>query len=178
MERERIERLAMDSAVGELNEDAEVLLRAYLAEHPEANQWAQDIVRICQKTKAAIDAKTRAAGAGVEVTAVKTRPLLAAKWLSVARWAAVVVFAAFIGVGLGRWSKSPALPDKPERVAVSPGPIAKRPGYTPTDSGESFWRAKAIAALRPRRHQTHKGDTQYGNLWERYGQYIKEKYYE
>ena len=46
MEREAIERLAMDSAAGELNQDAEALLRTYLAEHPQANEWAEDMLQI------------------------------------------------------------------------------------------------------------------------------------
>ena len=57
MEREAIERLTIDSAAGELNEDAEALLRTYLAEYPQANKWAEDILQIYYRTEAAIKTK-------------------------------------------------------------------------------------------------------------------------
>ncbi|MHC4169718.1 MAG: hypothetical protein ACYSWQ_22455, partial [Planctomycetota bacterium] len=64
MERDAIERLAIDSASGELNDDAETLLREYLAGHAEANRWAEEVQWLCEKTEAAIHAKTKNAGAG------------------------------------------------------------------------------------------------------------------
>ena len=57
MKRERIERLAIDCAARELNEDSEVLFKTYLTEHPDANKWALDIWDIYEKTKEAIDAE-------------------------------------------------------------------------------------------------------------------------
>ena len=55
MEREIIERLAVDLAAGELNEDVEALFRSYLAEHSEADKWAQDMLQVYEKTETAIE---------------------------------------------------------------------------------------------------------------------------
>lgn len=178
MEREIIERLAIDSASGELNEDAEVLLEAYFAEHPEANRWSEDMLRIYEKTEATINAKTSGAEAGIGRAAAGTNLLSQVSWLAVGRWAAVLFLAAFIGVGLGRWSKSEPITGKSGSVTVSPSLMVKRPGYAVEDTLGSFWRAKAIASLKPRPYRGHKAYMQFGGLWERYRQYIKEKNYE
>ena len=178
MEREIIERLAIDSAAGELNEDAEALLEAYLAEHPEANQWTEDMLRIYQKTEATINAKTRSADAGVGIEVAEAKSVLQVNWLAVGRWAAVVFLAAFIGVGLGRWSKSEPITGKSGSATVLPSLMVKWPGYAVEDTARSFWRAKAIASLKPRPYRGHKAYMQFGGLWERYRQYIKEKSYE
>ena len=61
MERETIERLAMDLALGELNEDATTLFEAYLAEHTEAKRWAEPMTQTCIRTREAIMQKTQAA---------------------------------------------------------------------------------------------------------------------
>ena len=58
MEREAIEKLAMDSAAGQLNEDAETLLKEYLAEHPEAKKWFQDMQEIYANIQVAFNEKT------------------------------------------------------------------------------------------------------------------------
>jgi hypothetical protein len=105
------------------------------------------------------------------------RMLITGRFSGVA--AAAIVFLAFlIGVGTGRWSKSGAIPAKSQSIDVSNLPRVKRVAYAVEDAEESFWRAKAIASLRPK---PYRGPKTYENkigLWESYGKYMKEKYYE
>ena len=75
MRREIIERLAIDSAAGELNEDMEALFRAYLAEHSEAKKWAEDLSDVFEKTEAAIAAKIEPAGAESNHVAIKIKQI-------------------------------------------------------------------------------------------------------
>jgi len=63
MEREIIERLTMDSASGELNEDAKVLLQTYLAEHSQENLWAEDMFKLYETANAAVKIKTNQSNA-------------------------------------------------------------------------------------------------------------------
>ena len=52
---EQIERLAMDSAAEQLNEDVEALLQEYLTEHSEANKLFLDMQEIYENTKVAFN---------------------------------------------------------------------------------------------------------------------------
>jgi hypothetical protein len=103
MKREVIERLAIDSAAGELNEDIQALFDAYLIEHPQAGQWAEDIAGVYKETATVIDAKTSAAVAGSAMPCIKAQPLLRAKWWSFGRAAAALIVGALIGFAGGRW---------------------------------------------------------------------------
>ncbi|MHC4499385.1 MAG: hypothetical protein ACYS9T_10485 [Planctomycetota bacterium] len=175
MEREMIERLAMDLAAGELNEDAEALLRTYLTEHPESNPWAQDIFRTYQKTRAAIDAKVKDtdAGSGAPTGA---RPLSTVKWRLVAGWAAVVVFAVGVGFAVGRWSL----------VSKTSKPVAAKSTLRPVASQNlldlkakyegSFWADKIISSLEPKPHPRHKENNWRGTFWSSLRPYMKEKH--
>jgi hypothetical protein len=174
MERDIVERLAMDSASGELSEDMEAIFKEYLAEHPDENKWAEDMMRICQATQMTVDAKTnRAAIADVDI-----KPRLMVRLLPIARWAAVVIFAAFIGIAAGRWSKSPVISERPAHITAFSDLTVERPGLDLEGVGESFWQRKALAMLTSPSSQIH-GDYVTGpKLWERYRQFIKEKNYE
>ncbi len=179
MERDAIERLAIDSSAGELNEDTEALFKAYLAEHPEANKWVEDMLGIYEKTEVAIDAKTKhAVRADTGLADVGTKPHSMVRWLPIARWAAVIIFAAFIGVAVGRWSKSPALQPKPQRGMVSQGLTVKQPSFDLENIGDSFWRKKAMAMLTSRSSKIHKDYVTGPTLWEKYRQFIKERHHE
>ncbi|MHC4744736.1 MAG: hypothetical protein ACYS8Z_22710, partial [Planctomycetota bacterium] len=101
MNRETIERLAMDAAAGELSEDVEVLFGAYLAEHPEANEWAAGMTSIYEMTEAAIDAKTK----GAAPPMVEKKSSVPINWFAAGRWAAVIAIAMFAGFSAGRWSQ-------------------------------------------------------------------------
>ena len=176
MERDTIERLAIDLAAGELNEDAEALLRAYLSEHTEANKWAQEMLQVYEKTEAAIEAKTTSAYAGVEITAVSTKTLSPTRWWPVARLAAVVVFAIGVGFAVGRWSI----------VTSTSKPVAARSTLRPVASHNlldlkakyegTFWADKIISSLEPKPHPKHKGNKWTGTFWSSLKPYMKEKH--
>ena len=150
MERERIERLAVDCAAGELNEDGQVLFKMYLAEHPEENRWAEDIMRIYEKTKAAIDAKTMDGGAGDEKPFIRRNRLLQLKWQRFGRSAAAVILGALIGFTAGRWEMT----GKTSRITFTEPSLGTRQVKTISDLKEkyagTFWGDKILTSLEPR----------------------------
>lgn len=178
MERERIERLAIDSAGGELNADTKVLFKAYLAEHPEANRWAEDMLRIYEKTEAAISTKTKDVQPNVETEFVFTKPILRPKWRLVGRWAAVLIFAIGVGFTAGRWSGSSE--PKPIAVAKLEGPrMVSRTVLDLRKKYEgSFWGEKILASTEPMPYPKRAEYKWNGKFWPNIRQYIKEKYYE
>jgi hypothetical protein len=176
MEREPIERLAIDLAAGELNEDAEVLLRSYLAEHPEANKWAQDMLQVYEKTQAAIEAKTTGAYAGGEAAEVSTKTLSPTRWRPVARWAAVVVFAVGAGFAVGRWSvvtetRKPVAAKSTFRAVASQNLLDLKAKYEGT-----FWADKIISSLEPKPHPKRAENKWTGTFWSSLKPYMKEKH--
>jgi hypothetical protein len=178
MEREQIERLAMDSAAGQLNEDAQMLFEEYLAEHTEANNWARDMLGIYRKTETAITEKTkRAVMPEMSMNKAETKPYSMSYWLPIARWAAVVVLASLIGAAIGRWTKSPVPSERPY-VSAYPDLAMNRTGPDMENTGESFWREKALAMFQAKPLTAHTGSITGPTLWEKYRQLIKEKHYE
>ena len=173
MDREQIERLAIDSAAGQLNEDAEALLKEYLAEHSQADKWFLDIGDIYGKTQAAFDAKT-----AVIKQSTENKPALKFSWLPVARRAAVLIFAVLLGATAGRWSKSPVPPEKPGQITAYQNPDKSKPTINLDDIGESFWRQKAVAMITPPLSGIQKDYVTGPKLWEKYRQFIKERNYE
>lgn len=176
MNRERIERLAIDSAAGELNDDVEALFRTYLAEHPEANPAEDEMLRVYEQTKAAVDAKTRDADAGVGMPAIKARPFLRAKWWEFERYAAAVIVAAFIGFAGGRWAINSETSDigftQFERTPTRIETISDlKEMYAGT-----FWGDRALALLEQKPGQRYKGDLKRVSFWQKYKEYKKEKH--
>ncbi len=178
MDRDAIERLAMDSACGELNEDAEALLSEYLAGNAEADRWAADVREVCEKTEAAIQKKTKNSGSGLEGAPVAPKPALPVRLWPVTRLAAAVVIAAFIGFAIGHRQESnttygPPLPDSasiPKQVRT----VADlREQYAGT-----FWGDKMLAVIEHRPDRRHQAARRAGSLWDRYGKYIKENRHE
>ena len=177
MEREQIERLAIDSASGDLNEDAESLLQAYLAEHDQEKLWAEEMYDLYETTKTAVKAKTNQSKTESSKTIYK-KPLLQINFMSLSRWAAVIIAAAIIGAGLSRWS------NQPEQIITSPSEtIFSKPQLT--ESGdlvvmptEGFWREKALSMLTSSPAPHYEERIPLGQLWKRYKQYIKEKRYD
>ena len=178
MESEAIEKLAIDSAAGELNEDADALLRTYLAEHPQAKQWAEDVRQIYDKTEAAINAKTTGDYASGRTRFVEPNRLRQINWPRLARWAAVVMFAILMGFSVGRLDQS----DKTYRIALS-APV-RAPGRIETVSelkekyAGTFWGDKALALLEHKPSRQYKAGLRGVGLLGRYKQHIKEKRYE
>lgn len=176
MNREIIERLAMDSEAGELNEDAEALFRSYLAEHPQARQWTIDMQEVYDKTETTI--RTMTAHTGTGTIALGIQPVSWAGWLPVVRWAAVIALGVMIGFTVGRWK----VPVNTHRVALQESSRDSKPVETISDLKEryvgTFWGDKMLALLE------HKPDLQYETglhsvkSWDTYRQYMKEKYHE
>ena len=177
MEREQIERLAMDSVAGELNEDARELFEEYLTGHPEAKKYVDDMLGVYEKIDAAIIAKTQhAVKADLNTTDISIRSHSRVSWLPIARWAAVIIFAAFVGIAVGRWSKSPILGDKTVQIAAYPD--SAEPQRNLENIGDSFWRDKVVAMMTSRPVSIREDYVTGPNLWERYREFIKEKHYE
>jgi hypothetical protein len=179
MEREQIERLAIDSAAGELNEDAQALFEEYLAEHSETKKYVEDMLGIYEKTDAAINAKTQhAVKADLNTANISVKSHSRVLWLPIARWAAVVIFAAFVGIAVGRWSKSPVLVDNTGQIATHPDSAVQQRIYDLDNTGDSFWRDKAVAMMASRPISIQEDSVANPGLWEKYRQFIKEKHYE
>lgn len=178
MERDAIERLAIDSVSGELNDDAEALFREYLAGHAEANRWVEEVLWLCEKTEAAIYAKTKNAGADFERTAVGIEPALRVRWWPVARWAAAVVFAAIIGFNAGRREKSDTMygPSSPEFASI-PKQVKTVSDLKEKYAG-TFWGDKMLALLEHKPGQRYKVNLRSVGSWDKYRQYVKEKNYD
>jgi hypothetical protein len=171
MEREIIERLAMDSAAGELNDDMRILFESYLAEHPDANRWAEDISQIYRLTNKAIQTKTIPAGSE---RPIRIKPLQRLNWLQITRWAAVIAITAFIGLVAGRLTRSPEVFQRPAKIVTSQTGTAG-PENNLMDADEGFWKDKALAMLGNKPQHIESGSTGNDGLWDKYREYIKEK---
>jgi hypothetical protein len=168
----------MDSAAGELNEDGQSLFEAYLSEHPGAKEWAEAMFRTYRQTEAAISSKTGTAPASIAAVSIKCRPPAVIRWRPALRWAAIVLVAALLGAGAGRWSKAPKAAMEPQREIASVNPPAVVATINFHDAAGSFWRAKAAAMFEPRPYRQANAAMQAGGLWQKYERYIKEKYHE
>ena len=179
MEREQIERLTIDSAAGQLNADARIMFKEYLAGHPEANKCVEDMLGIYQMTDTAITEKTkRAAKTDTSIADIRTKPHSMIYLLPIARWAAVVIFAAFIGIAVGRWTKSSVLAERPGQFSAYRDSTVKRTGIDIEDTGESFWRQKALAMFKAKPSMASTASITGPTLWEKYRQLIKDRHYE
>ena len=178
MKREVIERLAIDSAAGELNEDVQALFDAYLAEHPQAGLWAEDIAGVYRDTEAAIDAKTGEADAGGAMPVIKINRQLRLNWFSFGRAAAALIVAALIGFTGGRWP----INGKTSRIAFTKPDRPQEQVKTISDLKEeyagTFWGDKVLALVESRPGRRYKADLQDASFWQKYKEYKKEKRYE
>ena len=169
MERESIERLVLDSAMGELNEDAEMLLSEYLSEHSEAKQWSIEMLADYEMTASAVNTKTKEAGLMPPAESVKKAAvLLKLNWRPIARWAAVVIFASLAGVGVGRRSTERKFHAKSSFLETERNVPTKRSVANVLRDGESFWHKKAIAFLEPGKYPKRKPFARKTNLLELY----------
>lgn len=176
MNRDAIERLAIDSAAGELNEDAELMFQSYLAEHPRAGQWANSVRQTYDRTEAAIKAKTALGGVGKTVPRVRlTSP---ARWLSVARWAAAIALATIIGFTAGRRE----ITGRTHPIAFQEPSRDLKPVENVADLKEryagTFWGDKMLALLERQPAQQHEAGLPGLRSWDTYRQLMKERHYE
>jgi predicted DNA binding CopG/RHH family protein len=178
MERENIERLTIDAAAGELNQDAETLFGAYLAEHPEASRWARNMLQTYEKTQAAIHTKTANADVSSGRPVIKKKGLPYLRWQSLIRWAAVLL----VGIVIGH-----VAPRRPAADRTGPtvlGEPHQRQAHVKTVQdlkqkyAGTFWGDKILALMEHRPRQFYRGTTSDTSLWDRYRQYVKEKHHE
>lgn len=173
MERQAIERLAMDIALGELNGDAAALFDTYLTEHPEARPWAQPMKAICLRTQAAIHAKTLQLKAPARrATTYRFMPI---GWARLGRWAAVVALSLVIGIGAGRWLK-PDAPTPRATVAVETPHNFIQGDWRRvlSEPGRGFWESRAAATLRSEPGRSSGSQESQPSLWEMFRQRQRE----
>ncbi|MHC4693339.1 MAG: hypothetical protein ACYS67_11410 [Planctomycetota bacterium] len=175
MKRETIERLAIDSAAGELNEDIMALFDAYLAEHPQAGRWAEDMAGVYKETEAAIEAKTSDADAGGTVTKITVKQALRSRWWVIGRAAAALIVAALIGFTGGRWT----INGEAGRITLITSGRPQEQVKTVSDLKEeyagTFWGKKVLALVETKPGQRYKAGFQDTSFRQIYRQYIKEK---
>ena len=176
MEREAIERLGIDSAAGELSQDANALLRTYLTEHPEANKWAEDVWQIYDMTEAAIRIKT--AYASTTKVAPKTRLISQVRWLSITRWAAVIALGVIIGFTAGRRNQTDNTYNTAFRNTAPDSMRIETVSDLKEKYAGTFWGDKMLALLEHKPGQRYKVNLRSIGSWSKYRQYIKEKNYE
>ncbi len=87
--------------------------------------------------------------------------------------AAVIVIVFSIGLGVGRFSKSPAEKTPSLDVPAYTTALLPTPGRKPENG---FWQQKAIAALKPRPYVSRAATKT--DLINAYKQYLKEKHYD
>ncbi len=172
MDREIIERLAMDSAAGELNEDVEALLQDYLSEHKEKKLWFLEMLETFRKTQDAFEVKTDL----IKRQAEKKIPRKF-NWSPVMRWAAVIIISACIGAAAGRWIKPETTQQKPN-VLVTDTSSAKRTSFNLDNLDDGFWRNKIKAIINSSPAGIHMEKSSGKSLLEQYRQYLKERNHE
>ncbi len=178
MERENIERLAIDAAAGELNQDAEALFGAYLAEHREANRWAENMLQTYEKTQAAIHTKTANADVSSRRPVIKKKRLPYLRWQSLIRCAAVLLVGVVIGHAAGRRPTAdrtgPTVLGEPYQAQAQVKTVQDlKQKYAGT-----FWGDKILASVEHKPRQFYRGTTSDTSLWDKYRQYVKEKRHE
>ena len=178
MERETIERLAMDRTLGELDPDTTALLDAYLAEHPEMRTWAEGMSQTCERTRDAISRKAQSDRIDDRAREAHVHRLAVISWWTLARWAAVILISLGIGAGVGRQFR-PDVPAPPAAVAGAPSTPARAGwGRIVGASEDSFWEAKAVAMLKPKVYEPSRARAAGTGLWDRYRQSRKERSYD
>lgn len=176
MDTERIERLAMDRALGELNEDAAVLLDTYLAEHPEMRARVEDMDEICTQTRAVFAGRTQEQNTD-RLSARRARSHRV-HWLHLGRWAAVVIVSIGVGATAGRWSRPEVAPSELTVTHVGSASTPQTRRDILDNHSEGFWQSKALALLQTTPHVTTASHTPQAGVWGKYKQFRKEPSYE
>jgi hypothetical protein len=178
MNRDIIERLAIDSVMGELNEDAEALFRSYLDGRPQARQWAEDVRKIYSEAETAFQIKTTHADAKEIAPGMRAHSISWAGWLPIVRWAAVIALGALIGFTVGRWK----MLGNPNGVALHESSRDVKPVETVSDLKRryagTFWGDKVLALLEHKPRLQYETDLHSVKSWDTYRQYMKEKHNE
>lgn len=154
---------------------AQALFNEYLAENPQANKWASEMLAAYEKTEAAIDAKVKNVFLNQPV---KTKPPARLNLLPFIRYAAIIIIAVCIGATAGWWSKPAPPQQKPKVVVVTSAPVAKKSGFNLDNLKEGFWRDRITAMLNPKPARIHRNINTGPSLFEQYQKYIKERNHE
>jgi anti-sigma factor RsiW len=169
MEREIIERLIIDSVMGELNEDVKKLLAEYLADHPEAKTWSDEILEDYDLVALTLKTKTH------DVKSTPTKPIAQKRmllsnlnWQPVAKWAAMIMLAAFVGIGFSRWPKEKRTDIQSPTHQQSHNFSIKRFTSDTIDKDQGFWQTKALAFIESDKKKKQKPSKKNTNLWEMY----------
>jgi len=178
MERDIVERLAIDQALGELDSDTTALFEAFLAEHAEARHWAQAMAQTCTTTREALRHRTQAVDGSRHVVRVRAFWPGVAAWRTWVRWAAVIVICLGLGTTAGRWLMPHST--SPKTIVVQAEPIPTSEGWTQVVNkpGQGFWEAKAVAMLQMKSEGVPKARAAHRSLWDRYRQPRKGRSYE
>ena len=176
MDTERIERLAIDRALGELNEDAAVLFDTYLAEHPEMQTSVKGMMDICARTEAAFAGKMQEQDTS-KLSLVRTESRWI-DWLNLGRWAAVIVVSVSFGITLGRRSRPDVVPTEVTITQAASTNTHQSMRDILSRQTEGFWQSKALALLQTAPHVTTNSRDPQTSLWGRYQQLRKERSYE
>ena len=175
MERERIERLAMDSALGELSEDAAALLEAYLATNAPAREWARRMRCACEAAHRVVSTKTRTPAERIPSSPATPRLPWRMICPTLGRWAAVILCALLMGAAAGRWSKPrDVFPAGVPVTVVQGAPAARGWDRLVGETGQGFWRARALALVRSESSRAQPS-TAGENLWDKYRRYVREQ---
>jgi anti-sigma factor RsiW len=148
MDRDTIERLAIDLAGGELESDVEALLEAYLADHPEWRETAARMRAAYQHCREAVEARVRtalpASATRGPVTARRPRPRRG-RWLG---RAAALLLALAVGAAGGWWAGRDRGPTAVRVVRVREA--AAESDTARTERFGPFWQAKIQALMEGR----------------------------
>ena len=105
-------------------------------------------------------------------------PVSHMRWLSVARWAAMIALGVIIGFTAGRRDQT----ESTHRTAFLESTPNPKQVETVSDLKEryagTFWGDKMLALLENKAGQRYKGNLHSVGLWDKYRQYIKEKNYD
>ena len=194
MEREVIERLAMDRVGDELSDDGVKLLEWYLEEHAEAKVWAaemEEMYAICAETVAGdrrIDDQITAARMDSRLRG-NDRGSGNERVLKIGRWAAVILMALGVGIIWGRWSVEPLEVGPRETIQV----VQAEPkedleskvqkmiegDEEASESESGFWETKIVATLGVKPRVKRDEPVQEEGFWSRIrGQNRKDNYNE
>ncbi|MCP4708828.1 MAG: hypothetical protein GY869_09400 [Planctomycetes bacterium] len=182
MEREVVERLAMDRAGGELSDDGVKLLEEYLEGHPEAKVWVaemEELYAMCAETVAGERHQEQLNAIGSMDSCFRRNDNGRGndRLLTLGRWAAVILMALGAGIFLGRWSVESLEVETTETIQV----VQAEPkegletkvqkimegDEEASESARGFWEAKIVATLGAKPRVKREEPVQEEDFWSR-----------
>lgn len=158
MTNEQIERLAMDLACGEMNEDMRALFAEYVEEHPEYRQSAAGVDELCRRCRVGLKS-TADVPASFKLCEKKAPdPFI------LVRRAAIVMVAVLVGLLAGRLGRERVTSQRAEVELV------QTKAETALASGlqDGFWKEKADALMKPKLWAADTKTQTHETFWGRY----------